>query len=134
MGYDRRCLNLSPEEKEAAARENPNPVIRFRMKSEGRTEFDDIVRGRVGFENSLQDDFVMIKADGYPTYHFASVVDDHEMEITHVVRGEEWLSSAPKHLQLYEALDGSLQSGCIHRLSWIRKAKSSKNAAECRLQ
>lgn len=61
------------------------------------------MRGRVSFRNELQDDFVAIKADGFPTYHFANVVDDHLMEITHVIRGEEWLSSAPKHVQLYEA-------------------------------
>ena len=103
-GYDRRCRELTAEEQKACAVENPNPVIRFAMKREGRTEFDDIVRGRVGFDNALQDDFIIIKADGFPTYHFASIVDDHFMEITHVVRGEEWLSSAPKHLQLYEAL------------------------------
>lgn len=102
-GYDRRCRDLTPAQREELAGQNPNPVIRFKMKSEGRTEFDDAVRGRVGFENSLQDDFVAIKADGFPTYHFASVVDDHLMEITHVIRGDEWLSSAPKHLQLYEA-------------------------------
>jgi len=103
IGYDRRCRNLTPQEREKLAEENPKPVIRFKMKLEGRTEFDDIVRGRIGFENSLQDDFVAIKADGFPTYHFASVVDDHLMEITHVIRGDEWLSSIPKHIQLYEA-------------------------------
>lgn len=103
-GYDRRCRDLTPEERALCQLENPNPVIRFAMKREGRTEFNDVIRGLVGFENSLQDDFVMIKADGFPTYHFASVVDDHLMEITHVVRGDEWLSSAPKHVQIYEAL------------------------------
>lgn len=103
LGYDRRCRDLTPEQQEQMAVDNPNPVIRFKMKLDGRTEFDDVVRGRVGFENALQDDFVMVKADGYPTYHFASVVDDRLMDITHVIRGEEWLSSAPKHLQLYEA-------------------------------
>lgn len=103
-GYDRRCRDLTPEEHAACKLKNPNPVIRFAMKREGRTEFNDVIRGLVGFENSLQDDFVMIKADGFPTYHFASVVDDHLMEITHVVRGDEWLSSAPKHVQIYEAL------------------------------
>jgi len=103
-GYDRRCRDLSDEEQAACKAENQTPVIRFAMKRDGRTEFDDAVRGRVGFENILQDDFVMIKADGFPTYHFASIVDDHLMEITHVIRGEEWLSSAPKHVQLYEAM------------------------------
>jgi glutamyl-tRNA synthetase len=102
-GYDRRCRNLTEAEREKCAKECPTPVIRFKMALEGRTEFDDVVRGRVGFDNSLQDDFVMMKADGFPTYHFASIVDDHLMETTHVIRGEEWLSSAPKHVQLYEA-------------------------------
>jgi len=103
-GYDRRCRDLSEAERARLSAENPSPVIRFKMKLEGRSEFTDVVRGVVGFENSLQDDFVVIKADGFPTYHFASVVDDHMMEITHVIRGEEWVSSAPKHIQLYEAL------------------------------
>lgn len=103
LGYDRRCRDLTPAERARLAGENPNPVIRFKMKLDGRTELEDVVRGRIGFDNAVQDDFVMIKADGYPTYHFASVVDDHLMEITHVIRGEEWLSSAPKHVQLYEA-------------------------------
>ena len=102
-GYDRRCRDLSDDEQTECAKENAAPVIRFAMKREGRTEFEDVIRGTVGFENVLQDDFVMIKADGFPTYHFASIVDDHLMEITHVIRGDEWLSSAPKHVQLYEA-------------------------------
>lgn len=103
-GYDRRCRDLTDEERADLVRENPNPVIRFKMNLEGTTELDDIVRGHVSFRNELQDDFVMVKADGFPTYHFACVVDDHHMEITHVIRGEEWLSSAPKHMQLYAAL------------------------------
>lgn len=103
-GYDRRCRDANNEVRADLARENANPVIRFKMKLEGTTELDDVVRGHVSFRNELQDDFVIIKADGFPTYHFASVVDDHHMEITHVVRGDEWLSSAPKHMQIYEAL------------------------------
>ncbi|NLN75663.1 MAG: glutamate--tRNA ligase [Armatimonadetes bacterium] len=103
-GYDRRCRNLSKEESGTLAQENPNPVIRFAMNRDGTTELDDVVRGHVSFRNDLQDDFIIIKADGFPTYHFASVVDDHLMKITHVVRGDEWLSSAPKHVQIYEAL------------------------------
>lgn len=102
-GYDRRCRDLTDAEREELAKENPKPVVRFKMKLEGTTEFDDIVREHVSFRNELQDDFVAIKADGFPTYHFANVVDDHLMEITHVIRGEEWLSSGPKHVQLYEA-------------------------------
>jgi len=102
-GYDRRCRDLTDAERIKLAKDNPNPVVRFKMKLEGTTEFDDIVREHVSFRNELQDDFVAIKADGFPTYHFANVVDDHLMEITHVIRGEEWLSSGPKHVQLYEA-------------------------------
>ena len=71
---------------------------------EGETVCQDYVRGQVSFENRLLDDFVILKSDGYPTYHLASVVDDHLMEITHVLRAEEWLPSTPRHLRLYEAL------------------------------
>ena len=78
--------------------------VRFAMRKEGQTVLDDVVRGKVVFENKLQDDFVMMKSDGYPTYHLGVVVDDTEMEITHAIRGDEWISSAPKHIQLYEAL------------------------------
>jgi len=102
-GYDRKCRDLSKEEVEELLKINPNPVIRFKMKREGETTFNDLVRGNVTFQNELEDDFIIMKADGYPTYHFASIVDDHHMEITHVIRGEEWISSAPKHIQLYEA-------------------------------
>lgn len=102
-GYDRKCRDLSPEEVAEKLKENPHPVIRFKMKREGVTEFTDAVRGEISFQNELQDDFIAIKADGYPTYHFASVVDDHLMKITHVIRGAEWIASAPKHIQLYEA-------------------------------
>jgi len=74
------------------------------MKDEGQTVLRDLVRGEIVFENALQDDFVALKSDGFPTYHLAVVVDDHEMEITHAIRGDEWVSSAPKHLQIFEAL------------------------------
>lgn len=102
-GYDRRCRDIDEQSRNQCAQENPKPVIRFAMNTQGVTELEDAVRGHVSFRNDLQDDFVIIKADGYPTYHFASVVDDHLMKITHVVRGDEWLSSAPKHMQIYEA-------------------------------
>ena len=69
-----------------------------------QTVLHDIIRGDIVFENALQDDFVVLKSDGYPTYHLGVVVDDTEMEITHAIRGDEWISSAPKHIQLYEAL------------------------------
>ena len=102
-GYDGLCRNISPED--SLERSNREPfVVRFAMRKEGQTVLEDVVRGQVVFENSLQDDFVMLKSDGYPTYHLGVVVDDTEMEITHAIRGDEWISSAPKHIQLYEAL------------------------------
>ena len=101
-GYDRRCLD--PAEAERAKAENPAPVVRFKMPTEGTIVVHDLVRGDVFFEASLLDDFVLLKSDGFPTYHLANVVDDHLMEITHVMRAEEWLPSAPRHLELYKAL------------------------------
>lgn len=83
-------------------------VIRFKMPQEGETVAQDLIRGEIRFANALTDDFVMIKADGYPTYHLAHVVDDHLMEISHVTRGDEWISSVPKHVQLHQALGWDL--------------------------
>lgn len=101
-GYDRRCRE--PEGARQAREENPNPpVVRFKMPTEGTITIDDFVRGEVTFDVSLLDDFVLLKSDGYPTYHLANVVDDHLMEISHVMRAEEWLPSAPRHRLLYEA-------------------------------
>ncbi len=101
-GYDRRCRE--PEGAAQARNENPNPpVVRFKMPTVGNIIVDDFVRGEVTFDVSLLDDFVLLKSDGYPTYHLANVVDDHLMEITDVMRAEEWLPSAPRHRLLYEA-------------------------------
>lgn len=102
-GYDGRCRTIPADESERRAR-SERFVVRFLMKKEGTTTLVDQVRGEVVFENALQDDFVMLKSDGYPTYHLGVVVDDTEMEITHAIRGDEWIPSAPKHIQLYEAL------------------------------
>ena len=102
-GYDGLCRSIRPAESAARARSEPH-TVRFRMKDEGQTLLDDIIRGRVLFENALQDDFVALKSDGFPTYHLALIVDDADMRISHAIRGEEWISSAPKHLQVYEAL------------------------------
>lgn len=101
-GYDGHCRMLTPEEAAAKKAESTHFVIRMKMPKEGTTVFDDMVRGRVEFQNSLVDDQVLIKSDGFPTYHFAVVVDDHHMEISHVIRGEEWISSTPKHIMLYQ--------------------------------
>jgi glutamyl-tRNA synthetase len=83
-------------------------AVRQRIPKEGQTKFVDEVRGEIVFENKNLDESVLLKSDGYPTYHLGVVVDDHEMGITHVIRGEEWLSSVPKHILLYEALGWEL--------------------------
>ncbi len=102
-GYDRRCRYLSPAERAALEVETDRSVIRFAMPEAGTTVFHDLIRGEISFDNATLEDFVMIKSDGYPTYHFANVVDDHLMEITHVLRAEEWIPSTPLHVRLYEA-------------------------------
>jgi glutamyl-tRNA synthetase len=95
-GYDRCCRDL---ELDAA----PGAVIRYKTPLEARTTFHDLIRGDVTFENATLDDFVLLKSDGYPTYHLANVIDDHLMQISHIMRAEEWLSSTPRHLMLYNA-------------------------------
>ncbi len=101
-GYDRRCRDLdAPPMPEDASQ---TPVVRFRMPQDGSTAVDDLIRGRVTFENRLAEDFVLLKSDGYPTYHLANVVDDHSMRISHVLRAEEWLPSTPRHTHIYKAL------------------------------
>ncbi|MBI4995078.1 glutamate--tRNA ligase [Candidatus Peregrinibacteria bacterium] len=101
-GYDRHCCNLSKEEIEKRLKANEPHVVRMKIPKEGITKLNDLIKGEVEFKNELIDDQVILKADGYPTYHLAVVVDDHLMKITHVIRGEEWLSSTPKHIQLYK--------------------------------
>ena len=103
-GYDRRCRELSQEERSRKEAEDVIPVVRFKTPLEGQTKFNDLIWGDVVFENNTLDDFVMLKSDGYPTYHLANVVDDHLMEISHIIRAEEWLSSTPRHVLMYQAL------------------------------
>jgi glutamyl-tRNA synthetase len=103
-GYDRCCRELKPEERAKKEAGGVKPVVRFRTPLEGQTKFNDLIYGEVVFEHSTIDDFVLLKSDGYPTYHLANVVDDHAMEISHVIRAEEWISSTPRHLLLYKAL------------------------------
>jgi len=106
--YDGKCRDLSREEVEDNLAKKIPFVIRLKYPREGKTVFDDVVRKRVAIDNSMVDDQVLIKSDGFPTYHLASVVDDHLMKITHVIRGEEWLSSVPKHIFLYKSLGWEL--------------------------
>ena len=103
-GYDRRCRNLTDEKRAQREAEGVALVVRFKTPLSGQTKFNDLIWGEVAFKHSTIDDFVLLKSDGYPTYHLANVVDDHLMEITHVLRAEEWLSSTPRHLLLYQAL------------------------------
>lgn len=101
--YDKHCLHLSKEEIEANLAAGKPYVIRINMPTEGTTTFHDEIYGDITVPNEELDDMILIKSDGYPTYNFANVVDDHLMGITHVVRGNEYLSSAPKYNRIYEA-------------------------------
>lgn len=101
--YDKHCLHLSKEEIQKNLDANIPYVIRQNIPQEGTTSFTDVIYGEITVENSDLDDMILIKSDGYPTYNFANVVDDHAMKITHVVRGNEYLSSTPKYTRLYDA-------------------------------
>ena len=102
-GYDGHCRSLSKEEVEAKLAAKEEFVIRLKMPYEGETIIKDRLRGDIVFENNKIDDQVLLKGDGFPTYHLANVVDDYLMNITHVIRAEEWIASTPKHIQLYKA-------------------------------
>jgi nondiscriminating glutamyl-tRNA synthetase len=101
--YDGTCRNLSASEIKQNLGKGIPRVIRLKMPQSGESRFNDLIRGEVTIQNELTDDQILIKSDGFPTYHLANVVDDHFMEITQVIRGEEWLLSVPKHLRLYQA-------------------------------
>lgn len=101
--YDKHCLHLSKNEIEKNLAAGIPKVIRLNVEPGTIIKFDDIIREHVEFDSNNVDDQVLIKSDAYPTYHLANVVDDHLMKITHVIRGEEWLSSTPKHVMLYDA-------------------------------
>ena len=103
-GYDGRCGRLDAARSAERATAGDSHVVRFRMPDDGVTTFDDLIRGEITYENALLDDFVILKSDGFPTYHLAHVVDDHAMEITHVTRGDEWIPSTPRHVRLFDAL------------------------------
>lgn len=100
--YDGLCKKLDAQEALKRVKNGESHVIRLSVPEEGKTTFRDIIRGDVSFENKLIDDQVLLKSDGYPTYHLGVVVDDHIMKISHIIRGEEWISSTPKHILLYK--------------------------------
>ncbi len=103
LGYDGRCRTLAPAEAQAQLESGAPHTVRLKVPRQGATSFLDALRGSVSFENAQIDDQVVLKSDGLPTYHLANVVDDHLMEITHVMRAEEWVTSTPKHVLLYAA-------------------------------
>jgi glutamyl-tRNA synthetase len=101
--YDRHCRDLPQAERQRLESEELPAVVRFRTPLSGSTAFHDLIRGDITFENDTLDDFVLLKSDGFPVYHLANIVDDRLMGITHVMRGDEWLSSTPRHVLLYQA-------------------------------
>ncbi len=105
VGYDGKCRDLSEEEVQQKMDEGIPHTIRLKTPQSGETSFTDRIRGEISIPNDEIDDQVLIKSDGFPTYHLASVVDDYLMDISHVVRAEEWISSTPKHIILYDAFD-----------------------------
>jgi glutamyl-tRNA synthetase len=103
--YDKHCLNCSEDEINKKLAAGLPYVVRLNVEPNQTVVVEDLIRGRVEFDSNLIDDQVLIKSDGFPTYHLANVVDDHLMKITHVIRGEEWLPSTPKHVLLYDAFE-----------------------------
>jgi glutamyl-tRNA synthetase len=127
QGYDSYCRYLTDAERRARAAEGCPSVLRFAMPQTGVTSVADSIRGHVEWQNDLTDDFVLIKSDGFPTYHMAVVVDDHAMAISHVLRAEEWLPSTPRHVQLYRALGLDMPTfGHLPMILGSDRAKLSK--------
>jgi glutamyl-tRNA synthetase len=124
--YDRRCRYLSDEERAAKTNAGTAFVVRLKIPESGGVTIKDHIRGKVSFSYSEVDDQVIIKSDGYPTYHLANVVDDHDLQITHVIRGEEWLSSTPKHLFMYHAFGWDNHIPAFAHLPLILNTKRKK--------
>jgi len=108
IGYDRHCRTLTAAQRAALQAEGAVPVVRLAVPLEGETSFRDLLYGTITVDNRTLDDLVLLKSDGFPTYHLANVVDDHHMEISHIMRADEWLPSVPKHVLLYRALGWEL--------------------------
>lgn len=127
LRYDRHCRQLDAGERRRLESAGAPSVVRFAAPDDGITGLKDLIRGEVEWQNDLLDDFILIKSDGFPTYHLAVVTDDHLMQISHVLRAEEWLPSAPRHLQLYRALGYPLpQYGHLPMILGPDRAKLSK--------
>lgn len=106
--YDRHCRELSGDEVAKRLANGESAVIRLKVPDDQTVTFTDLIRGDISIESNVVDDQVLLKSDGFPTYHLAVVVDDHAMKITHIMRGEEWISSTPKHILLYQAFGWEL--------------------------
>jgi glutamyl-tRNA synthetase len=102
-GYDRHCRNLGGAEVEKLLAANAPHVVRLKVPDNRAVAFHDLIRGDITYDSAQLDDLVLLKSDGFPTYHLANVVDDHLMHVTHVLRGDEWIASTPKHILIYEA-------------------------------
>ncbi len=124
LGYDGRCRSIDPGQAQRRRDAGEEHVIRLAMPTDGETVAHDLLRGDVVIANAQVDDQVLLKSDGHPTYHLANVVDDHLMGITHVIRAEEWISSLPKHVQLYRAFAWELPVFC--HLPLLRNSDTSK--------
>jgi glutamyl-tRNA synthetase len=124
LGYDGHCRSLDPGDAARRAAAGEEHVVRLAMPTQGELEVVDLLRGAVRFDAAQIDDQVLLKSDGFPTYHLANVVDDHLMGISHVIRAEEWLSSLPKHVQLYRAFGWEQPVFC--HLPLLRNDDSSK--------
>jgi len=124
LGYDGHCRTIPPDEAQRRIDSGEEHVIRLAMPNEGEIVVNDLLRGEVRFDASQIDDQVLIKSDGFPTYHLANVVDDHLMDISHVIRAEEWISSLPKHVQLYRAFGWDEPVFC--HLPLLRNTDTSK--------
>lgn len=124
LGYDRHCRKLSEGDAKAQLAQGLPHVVRLKMPLEGKIVVQDKLRGSIEFDVAEIDDQVLLKSDGFPTYHLANVVDDHHMKITHVIRAEEWITSTPKHVRLYEAF-GWTAPEFIH-MPLLRNADKSK--------
>jgi glutamyl-tRNA synthetase len=124
FGYDGHCRERDPAEVKKAIDSGVTGVVRLKTPLEGKVRFVDRLRGEISIDATEVDDQVVLKGDGFPTYHLANVVDDHLMDITHVIRGEEWISSTPKHVLLYEFFGWEMPE-MIH-LPLLRNADKSK--------
>ena len=124
IGYDGKCLSLSDKEVFELEKNQIPYVIRMKTPDDGICEFEDMLRGKISIDWNQVDMQILLKADGMPTYHLANVVDDHLMEISHIIRGEEWINSAPKHILLYEYFGWKIPKFC--HLPLLRNTDKSK--------